>query len=49
MEDPDTLEGTSLDITVTGGSGSGYSFGFLDTGLLQPGTLTLPVEQGKFC
>lgn len=49
VQDPQTLEGKSLDLVITGGRGNGYPYGFLDTGLLQPGTLTLPVEQGKFC
>jgi hypothetical protein len=44
IEEPPTLE-----LTVTGGSGSGYSYGFLDTGVLQPGTLTFPLEKGDFC
>ncbi len=36
-------------LTVTNGSGSGYSYGFLDTGFISPGTLSLPVEKGDFC
>jgi hypothetical protein len=44
VEEPPTLE-----LTVTSGSGSGYSWGFLDTGFMGPGTLTFPLEQGDFC
>jgi hypothetical protein len=44
VEEPSTLE-----LTVTGGSGSGYSYGFLDTGVTGPGTLTFPLERGDFC
>jgi len=45
VEDPSTLE-----LEITSGAGSGYSYGFLDTGLLTlPGHLTLPLEAGDFC
>jgi hypothetical protein len=43
-EDPPTLV-----LTVTSGGGDGYSYGFTDTSLTQPGTLTLPLEAGSFC
>jgi hypothetical protein len=38
-----------LELTVAGGSGNGYNYGFLDTGVSGPGTLTLPAEEGDFC
>ena len=44
VEEPPTLE-----LTVTGGGGDGYSYGFLDTGFVGPGTLTFPLEAGDFC
>lgn len=44
IEDPATLR-----LDITGGTGNGYPYGFLDTGLLEPGTLTLPLEEGRFC
>jgi hypothetical protein len=44
IEEPATLR-----LDITGGTGNGYPYGFLDTGLLQPGTLTLPLEEGRFC
>jgi hypothetical protein len=43
---PDAHE---LFLNVTVGGGNGYIYGFLDTGLESPGTLTLPVEEGHFC
>lgn len=44
VEDPPTLI-----LQVTSGGGNGYSYGFTDTSILQPGTLTLPLEAGDFC
>jgi hypothetical protein len=44
VEDPATLR-----LDITGGTGNGYPYGYLETGLLQPGTLTLPLEEGRFC
>jgi hypothetical protein len=49
IQDPNTRETTRLDLKITGGTGNGYTYGFLDTGMLHPGTLTFPVEQGSFC
>ncbi|MFL5680489.1 MAG: hypothetical protein ACJ77B_07805 [Chloroflexota bacterium] len=49
VEGAQDSEGSRLDLKITSGSGSGYSYGFLDTGLTKPGTLTLPVTQGDFC
>jgi hypothetical protein len=43
-EDPATLV-----LTVTSGGGAGYSYGFLDTGVMGPGTLTFQLEVGDFC
>ena len=34
---------------VTAGVGNGYLYGFLDSGLTKPGTLTLPVEVATTC
>ncbi|MEX2547256.1 MAG: hypothetical protein WD830_05640 [Chloroflexota bacterium] len=42
-------QGQKLVLDVTGGSGNGYIYGFLDTGISQPGTLTFPLETGDFC
>jgi hypothetical protein len=44
-----TEEPPTLVLQVTAGGGSGYSYGFTDTSIMQPGTLTLPLEAGDFC
>jgi len=36
-------------IGATPGGGDGYTYGFLETGLMQQGTLTFPLEAGDFC
>lgn len=43
-EDPQALV-----LEVTSGGGDGYWYGFTETSLLEPGTLTLPLEPGDFC
>jgi hypothetical protein len=40
---------STLVLDVTSGSGNGYIYGFLDTGITGPGTLTFPIEVGDFC
>jgi hypothetical protein len=44
-----TEEPATLLLEITGGSGSGYSYGFLEQGVTGPGTLTFPLEAGNFC
>jgi hypothetical protein len=37
-----------LELDITGGTGNGYMYGFLDTGFTSPGTLTFEVATGDF-
>ena len=41
-------EGKKLTLDITTGRG-GFPYGFLDTGITGPGTLTFQLEQGDFC